>query len=282
MFSNSMSLKTKFNNLLKKEGIEAFLRRWVPAEDSSITSLLKSLKTYHTHSWIFKTQPYISTLFSTNGKNRMPEIFLGKDFIGHITFFAFSTNYGKIVTDHDLKQTETVVDNFLQSNKQNLQGLILDFRNHDGGWYLPSVLGLKMFLNNSSLIYFGKKRGTKSPTDKGWVNIINNKVRYNQPFVEQQYFIDIPIAVVVNRKTNSSGEIAAAIFKGRKKCKLFGSPTYGNFSSNESFKLNEYTVVLTTEVLTTYGLHFAEKLSPDVETSRPLQDAKHYIKSFKK
>jgi C-terminal processing protease CtpA/Prc len=280
-----MSLKTKFNNLLEKKGIESFLKRWTPSEDSSYASLSKSLKTYHTHSWIYTNHLSTSNSFlkqSTIEKNRMPEVMIGKDSIGHITFYSFNTGYGKYITDNDLKETETIVSDFLQLNKLNLKGLILDFRHHDGGWYLPSILGFKSFLNNSSLIYFGKKRGTKTSTDKGWVNIINNRVRYNQTFVEQQNPIDIPIAVIINRKTNSSGEIAAAIFKGRKKCKLFGTPTYGNLSSNESFSLNEYTVVLTTELLTTYGLYFAETLKPDIETRKPLQDAKDYIKSFYK
>jgi C-terminal processing protease CtpA/Prc len=67
------------------------------------------------------------------------------------------------------------------------------------------------------------------------------------------------ITVLVGPKTNSSGEIAAAIFKGRKNCKIMGSTTYGNLSSIETFKVGPYIVGLTTELITTCDGEFMEK-----------------------
>lgn len=273
-----MSLKYKFNKLIETKGIDAFKNKWNPAEESTYDAIVKSLKTYHPHSWIYEPIQH------NHGKvvveqNKMPDVYVSKDSIGHIVFYSFNTGYGKSKTDTDVKQTESIVREFLDTYGHFLKGLIIDFCNHGGGWYLPCILGLKRFFNNSSLIYFGKQKGTKSLADKGWVNCINNKIRYNQPFVKQQEPFAIPIAVIVNSKTNSSGEIAAAIFKGRKNCQLIGSPTYGNLSSNETFSVNQYRVVLTTEVLTTYDMSSSERLFPDIETSKPISEAKRFIRS---
>jgi C-terminal processing protease CtpA/Prc len=269
------SLQEKFIALVKKHGIPIYLKTWKLPKNSDLVELNKSLKTYHPHSWMYETS--VNTSFVNNtASNKMPEVKFTKDQIGIITFYEFSMNYGE--TKRDLLKTIQIVETFLDEYMNEMLGLIVDLRKHSGGWYGPVPLSLKRFLNNSSLIYFGKSKGNKKKTN-GWVNLVNGKLQYDKPYLKPGKSL-FPIAVLINGSTTSSGEIAAAIFSGRSNCKSFGTATKGYLSSNEVYSIDsKHVVVLTTELLTTIDNKFSEVMYPDVCTSKPVQEAKMYILS---
>jgi C-terminal processing protease CtpA/Prc len=135
------------------------------------------------------------------------------------------------------------------------------------------VEAFKRYLKNSSLIKFGDY----------WLNVSQSgKVNFTKTFLKDTNS-HVPIAVLIGPKTNSSGEVAAAIFHGRPNCKTFGATTKGNLSCNQPFKIdNQRTLWLTTTLVTTYDkvLQIREDLEPNVFCVRPLQTAKTWLKEI--
>jgi C-terminal processing protease CtpA/Prc len=237
------------------------LKRWKPA--TSVDDMAASLKTYHKHS-------FLESSLKPELHEKMPIFRLGKDKIGYICIYTyFSPN--RII----LKQMTQLVHTFLDND---MIGLIIDLRLHEGGSFWPVVSFFDRYLNNSTLLSFGETKHNQ----RKWVNLINKKIVFNQPFRSTSPN-RIPIAILTGRKTKSSGEFAAALFKGRPNCKSFGDRTFGKLSSNQTFKLSKsLNLVLTTTLMTTYDGMFQENeyLHVDKRTDQPIFEAKKWIRSL--
>jgi len=233
-----------FNSIVKKHGIPKYLKRWRPADENF--SMDRSIKTYHPHSKL--SHEVLKELYT--------KPVMRVDASG-IAYISIACDDDKISKD---------IEEFLDKTK--FKGLIIDFRNHLGGSFWPVVDAFRRYLDRSSLIKFGYY----------WINL-SSKIVFDKKFQKDEN-CHVPIAVIVGPKTNSSGEIAAAIFQGRPNCKLFGvSSTRGNLSCNQPFQLHNLTLWLTTTLVTTYDqkLQKTEKLTPSVLTSSPITDAKKWI-----
>ena len=268
-----MTLGESINALIRENGVPLLLKSWTPATDSSITSIKRSLKTYSSHFWLEKRGAKM-----VSDKNRKPLATMGKNNIAIITFFSFHRDRGEATAEAELRVSTQFVHAFLDKHAGRIRGVMVDLRYHEGGWFLPVVFSLQRYLNNSSLIQFGKIRGGKSKSHYGWCNMIDGKIKYGQHYMESR--CAMPMAVLVGRKTNSSGEIAAAIFKGRTGCKLFGSSTRGHLSVIQDFVVaKDYELGLVTYLVTTPDgeFHDSETLEPDVNTNRPVSMAMSYL-----
>jgi hypothetical protein len=138
------------------------------------------------------------------------------------------------------------------------------------------------YLNNSTLFAFSNVKLKK--TEKGWMNLENSKIKYNTQYLKDDKKI-IPIAVIVGTKTSSSGEFAAALFKGRKNVKFFGNRTAGYLSSNQNFKISkDIEIILTNKLITTYDGIFNDEefLNVDKKTDKPITESKLWIKKQKR
>ena len=241
----------KFNTIMKLHGMRKYLKRWKPA--SLNVSIEESIQSYHMHSFIEENKPKAISVYNA------PIMKLSQNKIAYI----------EIKTDHEKVSSD--VNTFLDS-AFGIKGLIIDFRKHLGGSFWPVVDCFKRYLKNTSLIKFNDY----------WINEEKGKIVFNSKF-HSDVNIRIPIAVIIGPKTKSSGEISAAIFKGRPNCKLFGNKTFGKLSCNQPFILDKkHTLWLTTAIVTTYDkeLHVTETLFPDFVTNSPLVDAKRWILSF--
>lgn len=90
----------------------------------------------------------------------------------------------------------------------------------------------------------------------------------------------IPIAVLQNGLTASSGEITLLSFRGLDKVKTFGEPTSGYCSCNAKYELKDgsHLMVTTGFNVTRDGEEMPEEpVKPDVETKTPIKDAKKWI-----
>lgn len=247
----STSAIEKFNNIVKTHGLKKYLKRWIPARQDF--SIQRSLETYHFHSFIEKSQKKAAI----KQTYRKPVMRIGADEIAYVS----------IATDHEKLSID--VNNFLNSSEL-IRGLIIDFRQHLGGSFWPVVECFKRYFNNSSLIKFNAY----------WINLQNEKIVFGKTFLSAT-IQHIPIAILIGPQTKSSGEISAALFKGRPNCRIFGQKTNGKLSCNQPYSLDKKeTLWLTTGLVTTYDKHLqdAEIVNPDVITTCPMTDAKNWIK----
>ena len=265
-------MESKFNLLINKHGIPKYVKKWIPA--SKIFTIEESLKTYHKHSFILNVKEKHTYLPSI----KLPKVKFGNDNIGIITIYSYFDE--KTKTESTKKMTKIIHD-FLDKHETEMIGLIIDFRYHQGGNFWPVITFFNRYLNNSTLFAFSNVKLKK--TEKGWMNLENSKIKYNTQYLKDDKN-NIPIAVIVGTKTSSSGEFAAALFKGRNNIKFFGNRTAGYLSSNQNFKISkDIEIFLTNKLITTYDGIFNDEefLNVDKKTDKPITESKLWIKKQK-
>lgn len=155
----------------------------------------------------------------------------------------------------------------LDLQKRGAQAVILDVRNNGGGLVDAGVDTARLFLKSGSVIeqqYRDKPVKTYGVEKPG-------------PFV------DLPLAIVVNKGTASSAEILAGALQGQQRAQLIGSPTYGKDSIQLVFDMEDGSSLhitaarwwvpgLTTEIKDK-GLQPDIQVPEDAERSTALQQA---------
>ena len=93
----------------------------------------------------------------------------------------------------------------------------------------------------------------------------------------------IPIAILTDEWTGSSGEAVLLAFRGLENVRSFGSPTAGYASTNTVFRLYDGTQIVLTvgaDVALRTGEVFCEEpIPPDVLTDSPEREAAAWIRS---
>lgn len=289
------SIINKINNSIKKYGIPQYLKEWKPykmknnykTDEDFYKDLIKYIKSYHHHTslnyklnntkLIKKNKKY-----NNNYDKKLPTFhYNNKDKIGTIKFYHYFLDMDdKMYKSSEFINLVNSVKNKLNEwNKIGLNGLIIDLRNHIGGWYVPFVYSLSDILNNKTLFAWSNKK--VKITDKKWINFSNNNIKFNQKFLNNKIDTDYKIAVIIGKNTISSGEFCASIFyRNNKNIKIFGENSGGYFSVNSTINItNNLKLNLTSSLVTTVNGVFHEKqyLKPNIYTKQPLIDAKKWI-----
>lgn len=150
-------------------------------------------------------------------------------------------------------------------DEQNPKGWIVDLRGNTGGNMYPMIAGLGPLTGTGKLGYFvGAKKNAWS-YEKGASGMAKVKSPY------QLKMPNTKISVLIDQKTASSGEMTAVSFIGKPNVKLFGQPSAGYITANQSFKLSNGGMLLlaTTFVSDRNNKIYLSKIDPDflVETS---------------
>lgn len=159
----------------------------------------------------------------------------------------------------------------------SIKGVIIDLRGNTGGDMGPMVAAVSPFLPDGELMNFGIK-GTYHPVtlENGCVNGGGSSVTLEEPFKVS----GVPVAILQDDMTASSGEATLICFRGLDNVKSFGSATAGYCSSNNVIKLYDgATMLLTmgTDIART-GEEFCEDpIEPDVATDEPEIAAAEWI-----
>ena len=211
--------------------------------------------------------------------NKKTEFSMGKDKIGIIKLFNFNINYAlsQSVQDKEATLYKNNIISFLDKNS-NMTGLILDFRNHGGGNMYPLIFAFTRFLNNSSLFAWDNERVSKP--EKKWMNLVDGKAKFDQQFIpaagsESQ----MPVAVIIGKKTGSTGEFVASAFMARDNVKLFGERSGGYLSVNNTYFFDKFIFITPESLQTSRNLQFKEFIEPNVVTQQPITAAKQFILS---
>lgn len=158
------------------------------------------------------------------------------------------------------------------------EGLILDLSENSGGNMYPWFGALAPLFDSKIVGYFkyvykGEKDGwILKPDgvycgDKKWFKEVNpNEYSFRR------------IALLISNKTSSSGEAISIAFKGQSNAKLFGRPTAGFTTGNESYKNGDVVIWLSTCVMQDRnGVSYESSVNPDLDSETPIIDANSWF-----
>ena len=177
------------------------------------------------------------------------------------------------------EQAPQIVLSWLREH-QDAAGVILDLRGNRGGDLAPMICALSPLLPDGPLLgtrYASGQMNTMTLADGAFSGGSGMTV---ESFKMSE---TIPIAILTDEWTGSSGEAVLLAFRGLENVRSFGSPTAGYASTNTIFRLYDGTQIVLTvgaDVALRTGEVFCEEpIPPDVLTDSPEQEAAAWIRS---
>jgi carboxyl-terminal processing protease len=157
-------------------------------------------------------------------------------------------------------------------DKFNLRGWVIDLRGNRGGSQTPMIAGLAPFLEDGLLFTNNNNKGLAIDyvhLKNGWLTVSNNR-KWSE-VTETSYRIalrnqKLPVAVLIDSTTGSSGERAAFVLKSNPSAKFFGNYTAGFMTGNIAFTLSDKAMlyITTSSMYNKHGRQVEEKIKPDV------------------
>lgn len=163
-------------------------------------------------------------------------------------------------------------------SKLSYNGIILDFRDNNGGDLGPMISGLSPLLPDGNLLNFVDRNNRKTPLTLENGAVINGGTKVSMK--GHQKITGMPIAILINEMTGSSGEITALCFKGMRNVTFLGIESAGYTSSNTQINLYDGSVMQITNayIEDREGTNYSNvPILPDIETENPMLDAKSFI-----
>jgi len=160
--------------------------------------------------------------------------------IGYIKIPGFGGNRD----ERAQKFAQQIQDAIRELDRNNIKYWIVDLRDNTGGNMWPMLLGLGPILgdgiagyiagNNKTFISWGYSHG-RVFSDK------NQMLKLKTPYKLRNKIEKL--AVIISKKTASSGEATAISFIGIRNSCLIGEPTYGVSTANKRFKLSDGAMI---------------------------------------
>ena len=184
---------------------------------------------------------------------------------GNVAYVLLPDHSGVKVSDSLYLHT---VLNFLQAHT-DAAGVILDLRDNRGGNMYPMIAAISPLLPDGVILRF-KGRKKTSPVYLEFVTRSENLTSIRK-FPES-----VPVAILTNEWTASSGEATLLCFRGLPNVRTFGIPTAGYASANIPYNLSDgYRLVVTTscDMARTGEVFCDDPIAPDVLSENPIEDA---------
>ena len=203
----------------------------------------------------------------------LPIVSIDREKVATITLPGFS---GK---KSDEEKYITTVHNFIEINKEDIQGVIIDLSTNNGGNLDVLIASLAQFLPNGTLFSFVDNKNNRSPVKLSGSEIVYDDHSYSITSLEK---LKIPVAILGSSTTASSAEILLlTVISNIKQSIFIGQPTGGYLSGREGFKLyDDYYLGLPTRTIETNdGVNHKadDPLTPEVESQDSYKDAKQWI-----
>lgn len=176
------------------------------------------------------------------------------------------------------KKYASVVEEFIHKNKDEIKGIILDLRDNTGGDMGPMACAVSSLLPEGELVYYHYRSYDIPVTLKDGV-ISNAGTGGTSLYPDEK--LSVPVAILTNEMTASSGEALLLCFRGMDNVKTFGTPTAGYTSVNMLYSLYDGAQMFLTVAFdkARTGEIFEEtSITPDVTTDSPLEDALEWLK----
>lgn len=172
-----------------------------------------------------------------------------------------------------------VAEDFIHENRDKIKGVVLDLRGNTGGDMGPMATAVSSLLPDGELMYYHYRSCDVPVTLKD--GVISNAGTGGKSLYPDEK-LKVPVAILTDDMTASSGEALTLCFRGLENVKTFGAPTAGYTSVNILYSLYDgaqmYLTVAFDKART--GEIFKEtSIEPDVATDSPLEAALEWLRS---
>ena len=172
-----------------------------------------------------------------------------------------------------------VAEDFIHENRDKIKGVVLDLRGNTGGDMGPMATAVSSLLPDGELMYYHYRSYDVPVTLKD--GVISNAGTGGKSLYPDEK-LKVPVAILTDDMTASSGEALTLCFRGLENVKTFGAPTAGYTSVNILYSLYDgaqmYLTVAFDKART--GEIFKEtSIEPDVATDSPLKAALEWLRS---
>ena len=166
-----------------------------------------------------------------------------------------------------------VAEDFIHENRDKIKGVVLDLRGNTGGDMGPMATAVSSLLPDGELVYYHYRSYDVPVTLKNGV-VSNAGTGGKSLYPEEK--LNVPVAILTDDMTASSGEALTLCFRGLENTRTFGAPTAGYTSINMLYNMYDgaqmYLTVAFDKART--GEIFKEtSIEPDVATDSPLEAA---------
>ena len=172
-----------------------------------------------------------------------------------------------------------VAEDFIHENRDKINGVVLDLRGNTGGDMGPMATAVSSLLPDGELMYYHYRSYDVPVTLKDGV-ISNAGTGGKSLYPEEK--LKVPVAILTDGMTASSGEALTLCFRGLENTRTFGAPTAGYTSVNMLYSLYDGAQMYLTVAFdkTRTGEIFKETpIEPDVATDSPLEAALEWLRS---
>ncbi len=193
----------------------------------------------------------------------MPSLTIGEDGIAVVVIPRFSGT-----REEGIKYASVVVDSIPDS----LKGVVIDLRDNTGGNMYPMIAAVHRFLPDDNVLQFRTRKRQQ------WIPL---SFAVNGTGLQQKERIECPVAILTNELTASSGEATLICFRGLDYVRVFGSPTAGYASANQTYPMQDGSELVLTvgcDVARTGEIFCDDPIQPDQTTETPLEDALEWLR----
>ena len=171
-----------------------------------------------------------------------------------------------------------VAEDFIHENRDKIKGVVLDLRGNTGGDMGPMATAVSSLLPDGELVYYHYRSYDVPVALKNGV-VSNAGTGGKSLYPEEK--LNVPVAILTDDMTASSGEALTLCFRGLERTRTFGAPTAGYTSVNMLYNMYDgaqmYLTVAFDKART--GEIFKEtSIEPDVATDSPLEAALEWLR----
>lgn len=171
-----------------------------------------------------------------------------------------------------------VAEDFIHENRDKIKGIVLDLRGNTGGDMGPMATAVSSLLPDGELVYYHYRSYDIPVTLKN--GVVSNAGTGGKSLYPDEK-LNVPVAILTDDMTASSGEALTLCFRGLENTRTFGAPTAGYTSVNMLYNMYDgaqmYLTVAFDKART--GEIFKEtSIEPDVATDSPLEAALEWLR----
>ena len=186
----------------------------------------------------------------------------------HLPEFSGSSSQGE-------KYANTI---YYKMTSKIYKGIIIDLSNNLGGDIGPMLAAISPVIPNGKL--FEIVNAANNPPSVTFHGSVTNNMGTKIDLGNVKKVTGIPVAVILNRWTASSGELTALALENNPSVKTFGGESAGYTSINDTYIMyNGAQVNITTSKIKKNNgqILFNNKIKPDVQTNNPIVQANNWI-----
>ena len=127
-----------------------------------------------------------------------------------------------------------VAEDFIHENRDKIKGVVLDLRGNTGGDMGPMATAVSSLLPDGELVYYHYRSYDVPVTLKNGV-VSNAGTGGKSLYPEEK--LNVPVAILTDDMTASSGEALTLCFRGLENTRTFGAPTAGYTSVNMLYNM---------------------------------------------